>query len=127
MTNFDDGDSPVSVYGCQRNGERHRVLYAEEAFVEFVDPFDRLWRFELLGISSRGICFGLDAAHPTLERGSRLDRIVLQIAKVRIDGSMTIAHSTEEFASGTICGGQFDSATAADERKLAEVIAKMGW
>jgi hypothetical protein len=100
MTNFDDGDSPVSVYGCQRNGERHRVLYAEEAFVEFVDPFDRLWRFELLGISSRGICFGLDAAHPTLERGSRLDRIVLQIAKVRIDGSMTIAHSTESSPPG---------------------------
>ena len=53
--------------------------------------------------------------------------ILVQIASVRINGMLTIAHATEEFAAGTICGAKFQPATDADQRKLKEAIAKLGW
>ena len=54
-------------------------------------------------------------------------RVAPERHKVRIEGALTIAHATEEFSTGTICGGQFRPATEADERKLKDVIARLGW
>jgi hypothetical protein len=125
--NFTNSDGLSTIYGCQRSGERHRLLHSQEAFIQFVDADGRPWKLDLLGISSGGVCFGLENGQTILERGSKIDGIVLQIASVRVEGALTIAHATEEFASGTICGGQFHPATEDDARKLAEVIAKLGW
>jgi len=119
-------DSRLAV-ACRRGTERYRLLYAGEAFVEFAGPGDRAWQLELLGISSRGVCFGLQDGKPALERGSRIDGVVVQIGSARVNGMLLIAHATEEFAAGTICGAEFHPATEADERKLKEAIASLGW
>jgi len=124
---FDGSHITRTATACRRGAERYRLLYAGEAFIEFDGPEGRRWQLELMGISPRGVCFGLQDGQPILERGSRIDRIVVQVASVRIDGKLLIAHSTEEFAAGTICGGEFHPATEADERKLTEAIEALGW
>ena len=122
-----DVDNPSTPFGCQRRGERHALVHSQDAFVEFIDPGHQRWRLDLLGISNGGVCFGLENGQPMLERGQRIERAVLEIGKARIEGALTIAHATEEFSVGTICGGQFQPATEADEQKLGEVIARLGW
>ena len=124
---YDRKDNTSTTYACRRGGERYRLLYANEAFVEFVGSDGRPWKLDLMGISADGLCFGLQDGKPSLERGSRLDSIVVQIASIRINGMLTIAHATEEFAAGTICGAKFQPATDADQLKLKEAIAKLGW
>ena len=124
---FDDGDISRTASACRRGAERYRFLYAGEAFIEIVRPGGPPLQLELLGISSRGVCFGLQDGQPILERGSTIDRIVVQVGNVRIDGMLMIAHATAEFAAGTICGAEFHPATEADERKLKEAISALGW
>jgi hypothetical protein len=126
---MDFNGSPSSRAGtaCRRGAERYRILYSGEAFVEWVGPEGRTWKLELLGLSSRGVCFGLQDGQPILERGSRLGRVVVQIGGARIEGRLLVAHATEEFAAGTICGAEFQPASESDERKLNDAIAALGW
>ena len=123
---FEDRHVPTAVYACRRNGQRHRCLYAKDAFIEFTSSDGRPWRLDLLDYGSGGLCFGLEDGKPVLGRGARLDAIVVHIGSLAIAGALTIAHATEEFAAGTICGARFDPATEADARKFAAAIAALG-
>ncbi len=124
---FDDSRDSRTSTACRRGTERYRLLYSGEAFVEFVGPDGRAWQLELLGISPRGVCFGLQNEQPALERGSRIEGVVVQVGTARIDVKLVIAHATEEFAAGTICGAEIYPVTAADEQKLKKAIASLGW
>ncbi len=42
-------------------------------------------------------------------------------------GALTIAHATEEFAAGTICGARFQPRTDEDAHQLEQAIAELGW
>jgi len=124
---FEVSNNAGHATACRRGTERYRLLYSGEAFVELVGPDGRAWRLELMGISSQGLCFGLQGGQPVLERGSRVDGVVVQIGSARMDGMLLIAHATEEFASGTICGAAFHPTSEIDELKLREAIATLGW
>ena len=87
---FNRDTNPTAEVACRRASERYRLLYANEAFVEFAAPDRKPWRLEVLGISSDGLCFALQDGQPSLERGSRLNGVVVQIASATIDGSLTI-------------------------------------
>jgi hypothetical protein len=123
---YDKSYRPKMVLACRRTGARHRLRHAHDAFVEFTRLDGSTWRTDLLELSGGGVCFGLDAGHPALEPGSRIDRVVLRVAKTAVAGTLTIAHATEEFAAGTICGAQFQPAGEADARVLAQLIASLG-
>jgi hypothetical protein len=112
---------------CRRGAQRYHLLYANEAFLEFVGPDGTPWRCDLLGISADGLSFGLPDSQPMPERGVSIDHIAVRIAGVRIEGGLTIAHTTEEFAAGTICGARFHPASEADAGKLRKAIAALGW
>jgi hypothetical protein len=114
------------VLACRRTGLRHRLRHAHDAFVELTDTDGRSWRLDLLDLGSGGVCVGLEDGKPTLERGATIDRVVLRVAGARIEGTLTIAHATEEFGAGTICGAQFTPATEEDGRALAQLTASLG-
>ena len=115
-----------TVYSCSRRGPRHRLRYADEAFVEFNLSEDRTWRLDLLDLGTGGLCFGLENGQLRVDVGSTIDGAVLQIGDVRIAGSLSIAHVTEEFSAGTICGARFQPATETDKSKLADLMAALG-
>jgi len=123
---FEDRHIPTTVYACRRSGLRHRFLYAKDAFIEFTASDGRPWRLGLLDYSSGGLCFGLEDGQPILKPGARIDPIVVRIGSLGIEGVLTIAHATEEFGAGTICGARFDPATEPDERKFKAAIAALG-
>jgi hypothetical protein len=126
MSNDPNADThTISV--CRRGAERYCLLYANEAFVELAGADGAPWRCDLLGISADGLSFGLDDRQPMPERGAMIAGIVVHIAGVRIEGALTVAHATEEFAAGTICGARFHPGTDADARKLEQAIAALGW
>jgi hypothetical protein len=121
--------SPESgaAQACRRGTERYRLLYANEAFVEFVGPDRRPWRLELMGLSADGLSFGLQEGKPSLAPGSTIRPVVVHIGSVKVDGALTIAHATEEFAAGTICGARFQPRTDEDAHQLEQAIAELGW
>jgi hypothetical protein len=123
---FDKNYRPKMVLACRRTGLRHRLRHAHDAFVEFSLPDGRPRKLDLLELGSGGVCFGLDDEPAAFERGARVDGVVLRVAGARIEGTLTIAHATEEFAAGTICGARFQPATEADQRALAQLIASLG-
>jgi hypothetical protein len=122
---FGTSPAPRTVHICRRSGRRHRLLHAEDAYIEFTLPDGRPWKLDLLEIGSGGLCFGLEDGKPLLAVGSRIDGLVVRIANDRISGAVTIAHATEEFAAGTICGARFHPATEADARTFEAVIASL--
>jgi c-di-GMP-binding flagellar brake protein YcgR len=123
---YDRNYRPKMVLACRRTGARHRLRHAHDAHVEIVLPDGSPRRFDLLELSSGGVCFGLDDGQIDLGPGSRFEQVVLHVAATRIAGTLTIAHATEEFAAGTICGAQFQPAGEADSRALATLIASLG-
>ena len=118
-------DAPHIVYACPRRVLRHRFRHAGEAFVEFDLPDERRHRLEIIEISTEGLCFAVDQDQPALRRGVTLNPVVIRVGETHIDGSLAIAHVTEEFSVGTICGAKFRPATVFDERKLAILIASL--
>jgi hypothetical protein len=47
---------------------------------------------------------------------------MIRIGETEIEGRLTIAHVTEEFSSGVLCGAEFEPATEFDQRRLATLI-----
>jgi hypothetical protein len=115
-------DSPQFVRGCRRRGWRYRLQIADRAFVEIPSSEGSSWRLDLLDVGTGGVCFGLEQGHPDLQSGTRIDGAVLHVGGLRIAGRLLIAHVTEEFGAGTVCGAEFDPDTEADVRALKELI-----
>ena len=122
---FASSPPPRTVHTCRRSGLRHRLLHADGAFIEFTASDGRPWRLDLLEIGSGGLCFGLKDGKPVLEPGSRIDGLVVRVEGDTIRGALTIAHATEEFAAGTICGARFHPATESDARTFEKVVASI--
>jgi hypothetical protein len=112
---------------CRRGAERYRLLYANEGFVDIPAPDVGSWRLELMGISADGFSFGLRDGGPHLEPGAHLEKVVVHIGSTTLKGGLTIAHATEEFAAGTICGARFHPATESDRMALKKAIESLGW
>jgi hypothetical protein len=123
---FDKSYRPKMVLACRRTGLRHRLRRAHDAFVEFTLPDGRPCRLDLLEIGSGGICFGWDESQPVLDPGSTIEGVVLRVAEASVAGTLVIAHATEEFAAGTICGAQFRPAREADAWAFSRLIASFG-
>ena len=119
-------DALKNVYACPRRVPRRRLHHAGEAFVEFDLPDERHYRLEIIEISTEGLCFALEQDQLALRKGSTINHVVIRVGETHIDGSLAIAHVTEEFSVGTICGAEFRPNTAFDERKLATLIENLG-
>ena len=113
---------PKFVSACRRTGMRHRLRHADQAFLELTTPDGTMWQLDLLDIGSGGVCFGLRDDRPPVEPGMVFDRAVVRVPGSAIAGSLSIAHATEEFASGTICGARFRPATPEDQEALDALI-----
>jgi hypothetical protein len=123
---FDKSYRPKMVLACRRTGLRHRLWRAHDACVEFTLQDGRPRRLDLLEIGSGGVCFGWDESQSILEPGATIEGAVLRVAETSVAGTLVIAHATEEFAAGTICGAQFRPAREADERAYSRLIAAFG-
>ena len=118
-------DAPQNVYACARRVPRHRLQHAGEAFVELDLPDERHHRLEIIDISTGGLCFADEQDQLDLRSGTTINQVVICVGGTRIDGSLSIAHVTQEFSVGTVCGAQFRPATAFDERKLTALIERL--
>lgn len=123
---YDRNYVPQMVRGCRRSGTRHRLGRTHAASLEVRAVDGRSWRFQLLDIGTGGVCFALDDPEPLIEQGSQLDHAVVHVGETRIEGTLTLAHATEEFAAGTICGARFEPATEIDRSALAKLITSLG-
>ncbi len=110
---------------CSRRVPRHRLQHAGEAFVEFDLADKRHYRLQIIEISTGGLSFGVEQEQLALPPGSTINQVVICVGKTLIYGNVSIAHVTEEFSVGTICGVQFRPATASDERKLTSLIERL--
>ena len=119
---FFDRVPPKIVSACRRTGMRHRLRHAHQAFLELTAQDGTLWQLDLLDIGSGGVCFGLQEGRPPIEAGMEFDRVVVRVSGSAFAGSLTIAHATEEFAAGTVCGARFRPATPQDQIALDELI-----
>ena len=118
-------EPPGNVSRCSRLAERYRLALAGRAFVELRLSDESCWQLDLLELGAGGLCFGLDQGCPTLQTGSRIEDVVLHVGEARVAGSVRIAHVTEEFSVGTICGATFEPATEDDERELQALIDRL--
>ncbi|HEX4825996.1 MAG TPA: hypothetical protein VFV19_16985 [Candidatus Polarisedimenticolaceae bacterium] len=116
---------PKIVSACRRTGMRHRLRHAHQAFLVLTVEDGRSWQLDLLDIGSGGVCFGLIDGQPAMERGMEFGRVVLHVAGSAIRGSLEIAHATEEFAAGTVCGARFHPATREDQIALEALIRSL--
>lgn len=123
---FDKSYRPKLVLACQRTGLRHRLRRAHDSFIELTLHDGRSLRLDLLEISSGGVCFGLDGSPSALEPGVTIAGAVLRVAGTTVTGTLVIAHATEEFAAGTICGAQFLPEGEANRRAYSTLIASFG-
>ena len=114
---------PTTSYACKRRSERYWLWHAGDAFVEFSTSGGSHWCCDLLIISEHGVCFGLIDHQPALAPGSRIDGATVRVGESEINGALVIAHVTEEFSAGRICGAEFLPATADDRSQLTEVIS----
>jgi hypothetical protein len=119
---FHDFAPPKLVSACRRTGLRHRLRHAHQAFLELTAADGSIWQLDLLDIGSGGICFGLKDGQPAIDRGMAFDRVVLRVSGNTIVGAVAIAHATEEFAAGTICGARFEPETPEDQQALDALI-----
>ena len=83
------------------------------------------WQLDLLDIGSGGVCFGLRDGLPAMEPGMELAKVVVRVGGTAISGSLSIAHATEEFGAGTICGARFRPAGPDDQRSLDAVMESL--
>ena len=111
--------------GCNRAGPRFRLLHAGASLAEFRTPDGRAWRLDLLEIGAGGVLLGLEGGRPQLPVGTTVDGVTLQVEGTTLAGSLTVAHVTDEFAAGTVCGAAFLPASDEDARKLAEVLTTL--
>jgi len=119
---FLDRVPPRFISACRRTGMRHRLRHADQAFLEVTTPDGTMWQLDLLDIGSGGVCFGLREGRPPMEPGMEFERAVVRVSGSAIAGSLAIAHATEEFAAGTICGARFRPATPEDREGLDALI-----
>ena len=122
MSFLDRHVPPHFISACRRTGMRHRLRHAAEASLEVTTPDGTSWKLDLLDIGSGGVCFGLQDGRPPMEPGMEFTRAVVRVSGTAIAGSLSIAHATEEFAAGTICGARFRPATPGDQEALDALI-----
>jgi hypothetical protein len=60
-----------------------------------------------------------------MERGTEIAGVVVRVGGISITGSLSIAHATEEFAAGTICGARFRPAGPQDQAALDQIILSL--
>jgi len=120
--NFEGRVPPKLLTACRRTGLRHRLRHAHQACIEMRMPDGSEWRLDLLDIGSGGVCFGLRDGKPPMEPGMEIASVVVRIGDAAMAGSLSIAHATEEFGAGTICGARFVPAGPSDEHTLLKVI-----
>jgi hypothetical protein len=119
-------DNPAPLDGSSRYNKRHWLPHAGEAFVEFGLADGRHWCLDLVNVSDGGLCFGLDDnGQPVLEVGSRIDAAVVRVGEIEISGSLLIAHATEQFGAGTLCGAEFKPSKKCDQHKLTTLIDQL--
>ncbi len=97
----------------------------EPAFIDFAMPDGSHFRLDVLSLGSGGVSFGLDEGRPPLQDGSRIERAILCVGDTRVAGGIVVAHVTEEFSVGTVCGAEFHPATAADEQALDALLVRL--
>jgi hypothetical protein len=122
---FEGHAPPKMVTACRRTGLRHRLRHAHQACLELVAPDGTRWELDLLDIGSGGVCFGLKDGNPPMERGTEIAGVVVRVGGISITGSLSIAHATEEFAAGTICGARFRPAGPQDQAALDQIILSL--
>ncbi len=118
-------DGPQFARSCRRRGWRYRMQSAEQAFVEIRLADGSTCRLDLLDLGAGGLSFGLDEGGPALRVGARIDGAVVRVGKIRMTGRLRIAHMTEEFGTGTVCGAEFDPLGEADEQAMDDLIARL--
>jgi hypothetical protein len=119
-------NSTASSASSGRNDNRHWLQHAGEAFVEFDLADGRRWCLDLVNVSDGGLCFGLDDdGQPVLEVGTRIDDAVVRVGEIEISGSLLVAHATEQFAAGTLCGAEFKPSKECDQHKLTTLIDQL--
>jgi hypothetical protein len=122
--NFGRPLPPKLVTACRRTGLRHRLRHAHQASIEF-RLAEEAWQLDLLDIGAGGVCFGLRDGRPPLAPGTEIAGAVVRIGGAAVRGSLAIAHATEEFGAGTICGARFTPEGPADRQTLADVIRSL--
>jgi hypothetical protein len=112
--------------GSRRYNTRYWLPHAGEAFVEFALADGHAWCLDLVNVSYGGLCFGLDDnGRPFLEVGSRIDGAVVRVGEIEISGDLLIAHATEQFGAGTLCGAEFKPSKECDGQRLTTLIDQL--
>lgn len=110
---------------CRRRVRRYRLNPAEVAFVAFDAAGGSHWKLNVLEISAEGFAFELDNGRPAMAVGTNVDAVRIEVASLRIAGSMRVAHVTEETETDTVCGVEFAPFTEADTLGLASLIDRL--
>ena len=117
-------EAPKFVYACPRDSVRHR-LRSGGGFIEFDSADEQHYRLSIIDISPHGLCFEFEDDQLTLPAGFTIDRAVILVDGTEISARVTIAHVTNGFSIGTICGAKLEPATRSDEQKLVTVIKSL--
>jgi hypothetical protein len=117
-------ETPKFVYACPRDSVRHRLRHGR-GLIKFDSADEQHYRLSIVDISPHGLCFELDDGQSAFPVGSTIHRAVILIEGTEISASVTIAHVTKGFSTGTLCGAKIEPATPSDEQKLVTLIKNL--
>ena len=113
----------------RRKQHRYLIERDRDAIVafEYPCPNGRPYRLPLLNVSKAGLSFALDDRDElaTLDPGTRIEDVIVQIGDCEIDGEMVLMHLTPDAHSKALCGALFYPSSDQDLITLRSLVAGM--
>ena len=114
-----------SVHITDRSAARYRTGSSDGAILELELIDGSYWRIGLSEISESGLSFALDLCPAWLSPGATIEQTLISAGNLVSSGCLKIVHVRFTSASGTSCGAEFFPRTAADQRSLSQLIARL--
>ena len=105
---------------CGRRDHRYPVA---DAWLEWIDPAGCSRRFQVLDLSHNGVSLGLTLEGAGLQGVTEMCGVLMRIDDLDVRGRIVVAQSSESLFRGTVCGGEFQPASAEDARRFQRLVA----